>query len=284
MSKTITEKIKGILEPEDLVKFEGMISSMIKEGVEKKVQEISSLQEEELKKKYDTLAEKYIAKELSTLVEEEKAKLVSTYDKKLAILEEKVVSKLDSFLQSVIMEQISDAMIEKVAINETLLPLVNNLKDAFTQHHIELDSEGEKVVRDLTESHMKVDKELSESISKTMELEERLEKAAVFLMISEKTNGLPGTQKKKVIEMFTDKKFNDVEKNIDNYVTLIKEGTVSKKKVQKINESKKVDKVVSSKVGLEEDKKTVVAPEVIDEVINENDTSMSDAANRFLFD
>ena len=93
MSKTITEKIKEMLSPEDLLKFESVISSMIKDGVAKKLKEITALQEDEMKKKYDALAEKYISKELGTLVEEEKAKLVSTYDKKLSNLEEKIVAK-----------------------------------------------------------------------------------------------------------------------------------------------------------------------------------------------
>lgn len=285
MSKKITQKIKKLLTQEDLKVFESAIDAMVTDQVNKQVKEkvgnIATLKEEELKKKYDNIVEKYVIEEVEKRIGDEKAKLIENYDKKLKNLEEKVVAKLDSFLEHVIIEQISDEMLEKIAINETLLPVVNNIKDVFMKNHIELDSQGEKMVKELTESKEKTETELSESIAKNMELEERLEKSAIFLMISEKTAGLKNTDKKRVVEMFKDKKFNEVEKKIDDFVTLIKEGKEKKIKIdEKVEKSKKknTDNVISENDGLEETKKTVIN----DEEINEKDElKMSELANNY---
>lgn len=278
MSKTITQKIKDLLTVEDRKVFEGAIEAMISERVTKKLGGLVALKEEELKKQYDVMAEEYVAKEIEKRLDSAKAKLMEGYDKKLFNLEKKIVSKLDSFLEHVIVEQISDEMIEKIAINETLLPLVNNIKSVFAQNHIELNSDGEKKIAELTEAAAAKDKELSESIATNMELQERLEKSAIFLMISEKSVGLTNTQKKKVVEMFKDKKFEEVDKKIDDFVTLIKEGD-SKKKESKIVESEKktVEAVISEDDGIADDKKKVITEEETTETKN----TLSDYANKF---
>lgn len=275
MSKKITQKIKDLLTQEDLKVFESAIESMISERVKSKLGDLVVLKEEELKKQYDVMAEEYVEKELAKQLEEAKAKLMETYDGKLSNVEKKIVAKLDSFLEHVVMEQISDEIVEKVAINETLLPLVNNIKSAFAQTHIELNSDGEKKIAELTESNEIKDKQISENLAKVVELEERLEKSAIFLMISEKSAGLTNSQKKKVVGMFKDKNFEEVESKIDDYVTLIKEGEF-KKTEEKLDESQKsVDDVISEEDGLKEEPKTVIKEE---EEIKE---TISDVANRF---
>jgi hypothetical protein len=275
MSKKITQKLKEILSPEDLKVFEGAIESMIVDRVNTKLESLVNLKEEELKKKYDKIAEDFVKEEVEKRSNEEKTKLVETYDTKLANLEKKIVSKLDSFLEQVIVEQISDELLNKIAINETLLPVVNNIKKIFTEGHIELDSEGENIVKDLSIKVEKSNKDLSESIAKCVALEGKLEKASTFLMISEKTSGLTNTDKKQVVEMFKDKKFDEVEKKIDDYIVLIKEGT--NKKFKKATESKKIENVISENDKVATPKKTVIKEEIV-----EKDT-LSDFANKYLF-
>lgn len=278
MSKKITQKIKDLLTPEDLKIFESAIDSMITDRVNKKVGSMAELKEEELKKKYDGIAETYVTEEVEKRIGEEKAKLIESYDKKLNVLEGKIVAKLDSFLEHVIIEQISDEMLEKLAINETLLPVVNSIKDVFMKNHIEINSEGEKMVKELTEKSENTENELSESIAKNMELEERLEKSAIFLLISEKTNSLKNSDKKRVVEMFKDKKFDEVEKKIDDFVTLIKEG--DEKKTKKVNSSKKnTDDVISEGDGLDDEKKTVINEEDIEDDLG---NKMTNIANKYL--
>jgi hypothetical protein len=248
--KKITDKIKESLTPEDMKVFEGAIESMISEKVAERVK----LAEEEMKNKYDSIAEEYVTKTVSEQLETEKTKLVEEYDTKIVDLEKKIVTKLDSFLEHVITEQISDSMIEKIALNEVLLPVVEGVKKVFFENNIDLDSEGEKIVSEKTKAIEELEKNLSESIAKNMELEERLEKTATFLLISEKTDSMTDTQKSRVLKMFKDKSFDEVKEKIDTFVEMVKESSD-----KKVNESKTEKKTIIAEQSdvIKEEKKIV---------------------------
>lgn len=285
MSKNITKKIREMLTPQDLKIFEGAIESLINDKVKSKLNDMVSLKEEELKNKYDKLAEEYVQKEIEKRLVSEKASIVKSYDKKLNLLEKRVVSKLDSFLDHVITEQISDKSIEKLAINEVTLPVLDKIKSVFAESNINITSEGKKTIKESTNKISSLESQLSESIQKNMELEERLEKSAVFILMSEKTNGLTNSQKNRVVEMFKDKHFDEVEKKVDSFIELIKEGdtSVSKKKASVIKK-KKLNDVIA------EGDEIKVAPkrEKIKKVIKENEetpvNSFANIANSYLED
>ncbi len=285
MSKKITAKIRELLTPEDLKTFESAVDSMIEEKVSAKLSDMIQLKETELKEKYEALAETYVQKEVDKKLTEEKAKLIEGYDEKLSLLEQKVVTKLDSYLDHVIGEQISDAMLEKVAINETLQPVVEGIRAVFSDNHLKLNSKAQATIDSLTKELGEQKGELSESIDKRMQLEGELEKSAVYLLISEKTNGLKKSDKQKVVEMFKGKEFEEVESNIDNYLQLVKESdslsikAKAKKAVSKTSVKQKVE-AVNEGVVADTDKKAV---KVEAEPIAEQ-TTMNDIANRFLFD
>jgi len=283
MSKNITKKIRELLTPEDLKIFESAVESMIEEKTQEKLSALIQLKEEELKDKYESLAEEYVQKEVVTRLTEEKAKLVESYDKKLSLLEQKVVTKLDAYLDHIISEQISDEMIEKIAINETLQPVVEGIRNVFSNNHLKLNSNAQAKVDKLQDTVNELKNELSESIDKRIVLEDKLEKSAVYLLISEKTNGLKRSDKQRVVEMFKGKEFDEVEQNIDNYLQLIKESssiktkktTKAKKssvktKMQAVNEGAVVD---NKKKATKEDKAPVV-----------EDITLVDVSNRYLTD
>ena len=172
-TKKITDKIKDILTPKDLQIFEAAVESMVKEKV--------ALAEEEMKTKYDTIAEEYVSKQVAERLETEKAQIVEDYDLKLESLEKKIVTKLDSFLDHVIAEQISDETLEKIALNEVALPVINGIKKIFSENYVELDTDGSKLIEEAQKAKTDIEKQLSESLQKNMELEERLEKTATYL-------------------------------------------------------------------------------------------------------
>lgn len=277
MSKNITQKIRELLTPEDLKVFESAVDGMIEEKTQAKLSDLIALKEEELKTKYEGLAEEYVSKEVDKRVTGETAKLVESYDKKLSLLEQKVITKLDSYLDHVISEQISDEMLEKVAINETLQPVVEGIRAVFSDNHLKLNSKAQATIDSLKSDVDEVKSELSESIEKNIQLETKLEQSAVYLLISEKTNGLKKSDKQKVVEMFKSKDFDEVEKNIDNYLSLIKESeSIKTKKPTKKTSVKK--KVVNEGVVPEVDKEPVAKVEepIVEEV------TMVDVSNRFL--
>jgi hypothetical protein len=278
MSKNITQKIRELLTPEDLKIFEGAVESMIEDKVQSKLSDLIQLKEAELKVKYDALAEAYVKKTVSEMMIVKKAKLVESYDKKLALLEQKVVTKLDSYLNHVISEQISDAMLEKIAINETLMPVVEGIRAVFTDNHLKINSKAQSAIESLKTEMNGIKSELSESIDKRIMLETELERSAVYLLIAEKTNGFKRTDKQKVIDMFKDKEFDEVDKNIDNYLGLIKESTsIKSNKITSKTTVKQKPKSVNEGVVIDAKK------EPVKQDLNESEMpTLSDIANRFL--
>jgi len=262
MSKKITEKIREMLTAEDLKVFEAAIEKMIATRVK--------LKEEEIKSKYDELAEEYVSKKVKEELETSKAALIEEYDAKLKNIESKVVTKLGSFLDHVIVEQISEESIEKLAINEIAMPVVEQIKKVFGKNYIDLDTDGSALLKQEQKKVASLEKELSESHSKIMEAEERLEKAASFLLISEKTEGLTKTQKSRVSKMFKNKKFEDVKEGIDTFVEMIKESVPVKKSVGKGN----IDEIITEEEHIE-DAKVVVAEE-------REEFTFAERANRYM--
>lgn len=276
MSKNITQKIRELLTPEDLKIFEGAVEGMIDDKVKSKLSDLIQLKEEELKVKYDALAEAYVKKTVSEMMIEKKAKLVESYDKKLALLEQKVVTKLDSYLNHVISEQISDAMLEKIAINETLMPVVEGIRAVFTDNHLKINSKAQSALDSLSDEIKSIKSELSESIDKRIMLETELERSAVYLLIAEKTNGFKRSDKQKVIDMFKDKEFDEVDKNIDNYLGLIKESTsIKSNKITSKTTVKQKPKSVNEGVVIDAKKEPVKAVEEDDQ------PTISEMANRY---
>ena len=269
MSKKVTDKIKEILTPKDLKVFEAAVDNMVSERV--------AMAEEELKSKYDQIAEEYVQKKVVEDLEAEKAKLVEEYDVKLQNLEKKIVTKLDSFLDHVITEQISDEALNKIAINEVAFPVIEGIKKVFNENYLELDSDGSRVVKEAEKMSKDLEEQLSEQISKNMELEERLEKTASYLLISEKTEGLTRTQKSRVVKMFKDKSFDEVKDKIGTFIEMVKETPVKKEEVKESVASKRktIDSIISEGDHIAQEKL----------VINETEDvqpTFAGQANRFL--
>lgn len=280
----VTKKIESLLSPEDLKTFEEGVESVIAARVEKEVTSRMEVLEADMKKKYDLISEKYVEQKLASELTKKSAELVSESDKKLVALEKKLVSRLGSFLDRVVVEGISDEILERVAINEVALPVVDKIRAVFAESFIEITPDSQKKLDEAAAKADKAEKMLSESIAKNMELEERLEKSAVFIMISEKTQGLAPSQKKAVVEEFKGSSFDEVETKIDGFVKLIKE-SAEKKEPEAVTESvapkaprklpkKKIDEV-SAPDGLSEKK-------VIVETAEEPVTTILDLASNYM--
>ena len=249
MSKKITDKIKEMLTPEDLKVFEQAIEKMLDKRV--------SLKEEEIKAKYDELAEEYVAKKVAEETEKARASLIEEYDGKLKGIEQKVVPKLGSFLDHVIVEQISEASIEKLAINEIAMPVIEQIKNVFTSNFVDIDTDGAGLLKKEQKKTVQLENELSEAHAKLMESEERLEKSATFLLISEKTEGLTKTEKQRVAKMFKTKKFQDVKEGIDTFVEMIKESSPIQPKKVVADDKGTLDAIITEEDNLGEDRASV---------------------------
>lgn len=218
----IKGKLKGIMTEDEIQKFESSLSGIINEQVESRlVTEIDGI-----KKKYDSVAEEYCKKTISEGVEVAKKTLIAEYDKKILALEDKCIKGLDLFIEQEILPQVSEDTIKKIAINEAFAPIVLGIKKVLEENYIAIDTEGSSILSEAKQEITDLKKQINEHISEKMSLNERLEKVATFLLISESTNGLNDEQKGRVKEMFTDKPFDEVEGKIKGFVQFLTESEV----------------------------------------------------------
>jgi len=209
----IIEKFKDVLTEEDLKVFQEQLKEFITEESKK----ISDLIVEEKTKAIQEASDKLIEETKETL----KVEIAKDYDAKMEKLEEDLIVKLDTTIDNLIESKISDDLISKVALNETLEPVIVGIKKLFSDNLLDLDLEGSGVVSKLKVENENLSKQLSESMAEKITLSETLEKISVKTLISESVSGLNDVQKDRVIKMFENKKFDDVKTNIDAMIDLV---------------------------------------------------------------
>jgi len=214
MSK-ISEKLKDVLKPEDLAQVETAISELISEAVEMK--------EEELKKHYDKVSKEFIDTEMATKETEIRNLVNEEYSTKLETLEEQYVEKIDSFIDSEISEKISEETLQKYAINEAYKPIVEGVLSVLQENYVKFDSEGGVLLSESTARIAQLEKDNNKLIEEKLELSSIAEKAAIKLLLEEKTEGLNEEQTARVYEIFEGKTFDEIETKVVGYVDLIVE-------------------------------------------------------------
>jgi D-serine dehydratase len=151
------------------------------------------------------------------------------------------------------------------------MPVVEQIKKVFGQNYIELDSDGSALLKQEQQKIAKLESDLSLAHAKIMESEDRLEKSATFLLISEKTKGLNESEIQRVAKMFKNKKFDEVKETIDDFVSIVKE---SKTFVPKSESKGTMEEVITEDDHIEDAK-----PSVNEE---REEFTFAEKANRYL--
>ncbi len=255
----LLEKLKGIIEDKDLLDLQ--------EAYNKKLDEQVSLKLDEEKKKLELSFEETYGKKLAESIVAEKAKLDSEYDVKVVELEKNLVEQLDSFLEAEINDKISEDLIEKTAINEALLPMVEAIKKIFEEQYVALDTEGAGLVKSKTVELEKRKTELSESIAKNMSYVDQLDNANKKLVLIEKTADLSPNAKKRVYDLFEGRDLKYTTEKIDSFIQLVVE---AKPEATKPNMNENTDVVATN------DKINEVAP-IVEKKVEKPDSILIQA-------
>jgi hypothetical protein len=226
----LLEKLKAVgMQDADLLEFQ--------EAYNKKLEEQVSLRVDEEKKKLELATEEASKKAISEAIEAEKAKLVSEFDTKVVDLEKNLVEQLDSFLEAEVNDKISEDLIEKSAINEALLPIVESIKKIFEEQYVALDTEGAGLLKTKETELTKRTKELSESIAKNMSFVEQVDTLNKKVVLMEKTANLSENQKKRVNDLFEGKDSKFTSDKIDSFIQMITEDSNKSKEKTNLNEN-----------------------------------------------
>jgi hypothetical protein len=261
-TNSITKKLAEIMSPEDLKSFESAIEDVIKEQ--------TNLKADELEKKYRLIAEEFCTKTKVELTEQMNKEYAEKLEENTNMLEDKIVSSLDAFLDKEITENISDEALDRVAINEVALPIVENIKKVLEESAITLDTDGAKLIKDKDTEISTLKADNDKHIAESIEYKELAEKAATKLLIQDKTDGLKDEQTERVVTMFEGKSFEDVESKIDSFIDMIveeenhaekkpetTEKTDEKKEITESTDVDKGDKVITEQDGIEDTKKGI---------------------------
>lgn len=253
----ITKKLKETLTEEDQKALETAINSIVEEKVSKDVPLLVEEEKARLEKEYN--------EKLERAINEEYEELKTTLNDKVNTIEEQYVEKLDAFLEHEISEQISDEAISKIAINETLAPVVNGIKKVFAENGLELDSEGSALLKEALEEITALKDDVNRLTEENLELNKILEKMATRDLLGTKTEGMLPEQKERVYNMFEDKSFEEVETKVDEFVDIVLETKIEKE--TEINESFDIEKEGD---GIEPEKKQQkdIVTESVNSILN----------------
>lgn len=222
----IYDKLQDVLSAEDLESFKAEVAKTISEAVEIKNEELTKEFEANLKEATEFLektSEEYVELKIS----EERSAILEQYESKMQKFEEETVEKLSDFIDYQINENISDELLEKVALNETYAPIVEGIRSLFEDRFVALDSDGKRFIEEAKTAKELAETQLSEEIQKNIELNTLAEQAATELLVREKIDesDLSLLESKKLRAFFEGKAFDEVSEKIDTYIGLLKEET-----------------------------------------------------------
>lgn len=215
--KRIVEKFKYVLSEEDLLSVQEAIKKTISEEVKIRVEaEVDRM---------SIIAEEYCQKKIKARTKKLAEAMMIEKKKDLNKLEERVIDKLDRFLDLEISSKLNEDLLKNIAVNETLEPLVNGIRSLFENKFVALDSEGKGLIKKAESKAAELEEKVATLIKDKIELSETAEQAAIRLIIAEKTQNLTEKERKKVKHLCENKCFDDLYKKIDSYVEMVMEET-----------------------------------------------------------
>ena len=261
------DKLSEVIDKKDLAIMSssliGTIDESVKSSLIEKVQEVSEKSEELLEAKGKELVKEYLEEKLQleakveahgkSLVEEYnkfKDQLVEEYLEEKEELQSVVLDTLDEYLETQINESIDDTLLDKIALNECLAPVVDGVMKVFAENYVEVGSSEAAIQESSDEKVANLELRLNESIAKNIEQEKVIEEAAKAKMIASKCKGLSESQISKVNVMFAESTFKSVSTKIDAFVELIAESEVVETADDMINSEEEVAAIVESEAAL----------------------------------
>lgn len=261
----LLEKLSSVLSESDLAAIKTELT-VLTESVTKEKDKLELVLEQEVKNKYETL------------LESEKTRIQGEYDAKIVELEEHLQEQLDLYIRTEMEDAISPEIFQKVALNETLEPIVSGIMKLFSEQYVALDTESASVVAAKNEESEKLKVQLTESVEKNMELQKLLEESNREKLFTEKTAGLAPNVVEKVKILSEDKDYDWLKKKIDIILEIAQSDTKEKKKPSNLLEN-------TDPVNSDESDKSVKKEEVVTEIKKPKDDSfkiLMEAAGQFL--
>ena len=159
---------------------------------------------EELSEEFKEKATTIFTAAVSSRIDEETTRLEEHYaaqlNEQLDVIKEEMSTKVDSFLNYIVEQWISD---NKLAVDEGIRTeiaesFMSALKGVFTEHYMEIPEEKYNMVEGMTNKLDEMETKLNEQIEKNVELNSALGEFVKESIVVEVSQGLADTQKEKL--------------------------------------------------------------------------------------
>lgn len=204
---------------------------------------------EELSEGFKEKATTIFTAAVTSKITEETTRLEEKYaaqlNEQIDVIKEEMTSKVDSFLNYIVEQWISD---NKLAIDEGIRTeiaesFMSALKGVFTEHYMEIPEEKYNMVEGMTNKLDEMETKLNEQIEKNVELNSALGEFVKESIVVEVSQGLADTQKEKLSSLAEGVEFT-AEETYREKIETIKENYFPKTQV---NESVEASEPVVEK-------------------------------------
>lgn len=216
MKKKLFEGLTGTLGEATVKELTDTFNEALEDGIKLKTAErIKQLEEK---------SEEFVQKKVSSLMEAKERELINEYETKYKEFGDYIIGNLDTFLESAVVDTISESVIEDVARVQMYAPIVKDIMESFGKHYAPIaPKDADSALADALKESAELKKMIDKTMKENKKLVEMSERAAVRVLFTEKTQGLVKSAKVKIWEMVKDFDFDTVERKIDGLVSLVEE-------------------------------------------------------------
>jgi len=204
------EKLSGVMTESDI--------QALTESVNKVVQEQLIVERAKIQRDLDTRYAADFKSKLTEAVNKERSILITEYDGKLQQLEERTIETVSEILETHVKDQISDSLLENVAMVEAFAPVITGMRKVLVENGIDFSKSN--FMNDTITQLKKDQNDLMESVSG---LTSQLDKTTAYLLMSENTRTLSDESRKLLFESFKGMKYAEIKPRLDSQVKILKE-------------------------------------------------------------
>lgn len=185
-------------------------------------------------------SEKTISEKYKKEAEEEKEKFKKELDEKaeadFKALEEGLLAQLDEFIDTQIIDNIDEGLLDEVAANKFCEKVVKGIMKVFEEDYVALDTEGAGLLKKAAERVAAVEADCNAKIEENIALQKENAELKKEKFLSEKTANLSEEHKLKVAEFFKDKDLDECEAKIGSFLEVLKETAAKTPESTPLNE------------------------------------------------
>lgn len=216
MKNKLFEGLKSTLGEATVKELTTTFNEALEDGIKLKTAEkIKQLEEK---------SEEFVQKKVSSLMEAKERELIAEYETKHKEFGDYIIGNLDTFLESAVVDTISESVIEDVARVQMFSPIVSDILESFSKHYTPIaPKDADTALADALKESAELKKMLEKTMKENKKMVEMAERAAVRVLFTEKTQSLVKSAKEKIWEMVKDFDFETAERKIGGLVSLVEE-------------------------------------------------------------